>query len=87
MTTEEKKTKIRELTVSMLQQAHEAMLRNIDKALDSRAIDIDGWEPDSNPMIVPRRGGALQTPHPRKGGHLAGQHPIRGEVRRGYWPD
>lgn len=49
-----KKDEIKALVVSMLNESQEAMIKNIDKALNSGAIDIDGWSSEINPMILPK---------------------------------
>ena len=41
---ESKRDKIKALVVEMLNNSHEAMIKNIDKALNSGAIDIDSWQ-------------------------------------------
>lgn len=38
----------------MLKDSHEALNRNIDKVLDSGGVDIDGWEYNNAPMILPK---------------------------------
>lgn len=38
----------------MLNESHEAMIKKIDKALNSGAIDIDSWDESHNPMILPK---------------------------------
>lgn len=49
-----KKAKIKKLALDMLKESHEAMVKNIDKALNSGAIDVDDWDENSNPMILPK---------------------------------
>lgn len=51
---ETKKEQIKALAASMLKDSYEAMLKNIDKALDSGAIDIENWSAEHAPMIVPK---------------------------------
>ncbi len=48
------KRKIRKLTVEMLNNSKKPMLESIDKALNSGALDIDGWDENDNPMILPK---------------------------------
>lgn len=48
------KTHIREHALMMLSQSYEAAIKNIDKALNSGAIDIDAWDKDNNPMLIPK---------------------------------
>lgn len=44
MTNQEKKDKIKLLVEEMLITSNVSMIRNIDKALNSGAIDVDGWD-------------------------------------------
>jgi hypothetical protein len=46
--------KIKELAADMLKQSHEDMQRKIDKALNSGAIDVDSWDENDNPMVIPK---------------------------------
>ena len=48
---ENKKEQIKALVTEMLDESHEAMIKNIDKVLNSGAIDIDGWD---EKMILPK---------------------------------
>lgn len=50
----DKKTKIEELALSMLEDSIKSMKAKIKKALDSGAIDIDAWDASSGPMILPK---------------------------------
>ena len=54
MTTQEKKDKIKLLASDMLRESYEAMLKNVDKALNSGVIDIDSWDDSNSPMILPK---------------------------------
>lgn len=54
MTTQSKKDKIKVLVADMLNQSHEDMTKQIDKALNSGAIDIDSWDENDKPMILPK---------------------------------
>lgn len=54
MNKSEKQKKIKELVVDMLNKSHEAMLKKVDTALNSGAIDIDAWGEDAMPMILPK---------------------------------
>ena len=38
----------------MLNESHEAMKKRIDTVLNSGAINIDKWEKDTAPMILPK---------------------------------
>lgn len=46
--------KIKQLVVDMLNDSHDNMIKKIDKALDSGCLDIEGWEADNSPMILPK---------------------------------
>lgn len=54
MKTNTKKKKIKAHVKDMLKQSHKAMLEKIDRALNSGAIDIDSWEEDNKPMVLPK---------------------------------
>ena len=54
MTTQEKKNKIKSLTEDMLKESFDDMIKKVEKALNSGAIDIDSWDENNNPMILPR---------------------------------
>ena len=54
MTTQEKKDKIKELVSDMLEESHTIMLKKIDRALNSGAVDVDAWDEKNNPMILPK---------------------------------
>lgn len=51
---EVKKSKIKSLTKEMLDDCYQAMLKKIDKALDSNCIDIEGWDEMHSRMILPK---------------------------------
>ena len=51
METINKREKIKSLVLTMLEDSYDSMVRNIDKALDSGAIDVDGWD---ETMILPK---------------------------------
>jgi hypothetical protein len=38
----------------MLNQSHKEMIKKIDVALNSGAIDIESWEEDNVPMVFPK---------------------------------
>jgi len=46
------KNKIRSLVMSMLNESHVAMMKNIDKVLDSGVINE--WNENDSPMITPK---------------------------------
>ena len=48
------KKKIKKLTVEMLNNSKKYMIESIDKALNSGTLDIDSWDENSNPMILPK---------------------------------
>lgn len=48
------KEKIKELTVKMLKESYEAAIENIDKVLNSGAIDPEKWDENYNKMILPK---------------------------------
>jgi hypothetical protein len=54
MNTQSKQDKIKALVADMLNESHEAMLKKIDKALNSGAIDVDNWDENYNKMILPK---------------------------------
>ena len=51
---ESKRDKIKALVVNLLEQSHEEMYWKIDAALNSGAIDIDSWQEDDSPMVLPK---------------------------------
>jgi hypothetical protein len=38
----------------MLNQSHKEMIKKIDVALNSGALDIESWEEDNAPMVLPK---------------------------------
>ena len=54
MTTQEKKNKIKSLTEDMLKESFDAMIKKVEKALNSGAIDVDSWDESNNCMILPK---------------------------------
>lgn len=52
--TEEKKDKIKSLAEDMLKESFDNMIRKVEKALNSGAIDIDSWDENDKPMILPK---------------------------------
>jgi len=48
------KSEIKNLAVEMLTMALPKMEELIEKALNSGALDIDSWDSNSNPMILPK---------------------------------
>ena len=54
MTYRQKQAKIKKLVKEMLKNSHDAMVKKIDSALDSGALDIDNWTEDNAPMVIPK---------------------------------
>lgn len=54
MTRKQKERAIKKHVADMLKQSHKAMVSNIDNAIKSGAIDIEAWDPDNAPMILPK---------------------------------
>lgn len=50
----QKKVKIKSLVKEMLFDSKISMLKNIDKILDSNAINIDKWDSKESPYILPK---------------------------------
>ena len=44
MTTQTKKREIKKLVKEMLKESHQASLKQIDKAINCGALDIDSWD-------------------------------------------
>lgn len=55
-TTENKKQTIEDLTKGIISfnTDNNEITQLIKKAVNSGALDIEGWEPDQNPMILPK---------------------------------
>jgi hypothetical protein len=54
MTTQEKKEKIEALVIEMLNYSKDAMLTKINTALNCGALDIENWDENKSPMIIPK---------------------------------
>ena len=54
MTTQEKKIKIKSLVEDMLKESFDDMIRKVEKVLNSGGIDIDSWDENNSPMILPK---------------------------------
>lgn len=54
MNTTDKKNKIKQLAIDMLKESQEAQLKLVEKALNSGALDIDAWDENDKPMILPK---------------------------------
>jgi hypothetical protein len=48
------KEKIKQRTLDLLKESYEQAVKKVDKALNSGAIDTEGWDENSNPMITPK---------------------------------
>ena len=46
--------KIANLVKDMLNDSHETMLNKIDRVLNSGAVDVDSWDENKSPMILPK---------------------------------
>jgi predicted transcriptional regulator len=51
---ETKEGKIKSLVLDMLKESYEAMIKKVDKAIHSGAVDIDEWDESYQPMILPK---------------------------------
>jgi len=51
---ESKQEKIKNLVKDMLIESHQAALKSIDKAILSGVLDVEGWDGDYQPMIIPK---------------------------------
>jgi hypothetical protein len=54
MKTETKKKKVKKLVTDMIKYSNKEMLKKIDKAINSGAINFDDWAEDNTPMILPK---------------------------------
>ena len=54
MTIDQKKDAIKNHVVDMITWSHKRMLKKIDKAINSGALDIENWQPDNSPMVIPK---------------------------------
>ncbi len=52
--TDKNRKKIKKLAVDILKDSFKHQLAKIDKALDSGAVDIGGWDENYNPAILPK---------------------------------
>ena len=50
----EQKEKIKALVIELLNNSHEEMLKKIDRALNSGALDIENWNEKTSPMVLPK---------------------------------
>lgn len=49
-----KQEKIREHVVGMLEMSYEAMLKKVDKAINCGFFDIESWDENDAPMLLPK---------------------------------
>lgn len=54
MKKEEKMARIKTIVQDLINDSHTAMMSKIDRVLNSGAIDIDSWDENSAPMILPK---------------------------------
>ncbi len=52
--TDKKKAQIKKLALKMLKESFDKQKAKVDRALNSSAIDIDAWDENSNPMLIPK---------------------------------
>lgn len=45
---------LRQHAEDILKGSYEAMLKKIDKAINSGALDVDNYDPNHNPMVLPK---------------------------------
>ena len=50
----ENRDKIKAHVIDMLTHSHECMLKKIDKSLNCGALDIDSWNENEAPMVMPK---------------------------------
>ena len=54
MTTEEKKEKIKEIVLDEAEYVINKFAEKIDKLFEAKAINIEAWDVDNTPMIIPK---------------------------------
>ena len=54
METQAKKDKIKNLVSEMLTESYDCMIKKIDKLLNSGAVDVENWDENNSPMILPK---------------------------------
>ena len=42
------------MALEILKESYEAQKKKVDKALNSKCIDIDAWDEKNAPMIIPK---------------------------------
>lgn len=50
----EQKEKIKALVIELLKDSHEEMIKKIDRALNSGALDIENWDEKISRMVLPK---------------------------------
>jgi len=50
----DKKEKIKALAVEMLNDSYQDIIKKIDKALNSNAVDVESWDEKNGPMMLPK---------------------------------
>lgn len=89
MNNEQKKQEIKNLVSEMIEESRQAMLKKIDIVLNSGAIDVDQWEPDNAPMVLPKTIVTAILQHEseqRDGKGTSHERKIKKEVRNiRYW--
>lgn len=54
MKTQENKDRIKELVIEMINDSNNAMLKKIDRVLNSGCIDVEAWSEEFGKMITPK---------------------------------
>ena len=54
MTRKQKEKRIKQLVNQMITNSSKAMKAKVDRAIRSGALNIDEWNPDHEPMIMPK---------------------------------
>lgn len=54
MTSRQKKAEVKRLVKDMLKESQKKAMANIDKALNAGCIDIDSWDCENAPMVLPK---------------------------------
>jgi len=51
---ESKRDKVKALAIEMIKNSQKSLEALVEKALNSGALDVDEWDENSNPMILPK---------------------------------
>jgi hypothetical protein len=54
MDTKTKAETIKSHVLDMLEKSFKNMVKKVDKAVNSGAVDVDDWSADNNPMTLPK---------------------------------